>query len=467
MMSIIIVMTPVILLLFSMKASDRRIRLSEALREIHEKRYYLHALGYLIIIKWKDMTDLLNEPIKHRTGHWTEWIYAIEGDFTKWIQDAFYNELLTEVLNFHYLFIYLFLIYVTTVFYAYVGERDLTDKVALNYLLIYALAVPYYLFFNVEVTSSWIPGMEALLYHDGWYTPFYVSHDPLDNAVPSLHVAIPFGILMINWLHCREKNIKMKDWDFYHYHLFILANTILFCFAILYLGIHWFVDIPLGMLVGGVGALFIHHLQPRLRNDHGGWFEGVDFPKVRKHLVIEGAIALILGAAIMGAVAYQESIAEEQVSFRLGPEDSTFEIVQELKYDEPMTMEVTNLAEHDLEVVLLLVEATVPAMDDGFIDWEKMKELGDMVTIPAESTRVFSVSQPMVYHVLVMHNPDSEDIQEVRIINDYGKDVMWRAIVMSIASLWMTGFVVHRLIRLKMAGRSLIDSTPSHLWEEE
>ena len=37
------------------------------------------------------------------------------------------------------------------------GDRDMTDKVTLNYLLIYAL-VPYYLFFNVLVTSSWIPG---------------------------------------------------------------------------------------------------------------------------------------------------------------------------------------------------------------------------------------------------------------------------------------------------------------------
>ena len=61
-------------------------------------------------------------------------------------------------------------------------DRDMTDKVTLNYLLIYALAVPYYLFFNVEVTSSWIPGMESLLYHEGWYSVFYATHDPLDNA---------------------------------------------------------------------------------------------------------------------------------------------------------------------------------------------------------------------------------------------------------------------------------------------
>jgi hypothetical protein len=33
--------------------------------------------------------------------------------------------------------------------------------------------------------------------------------------------------------------------------------------------------------------------------------------------------------------------------------------------------------------------------------------------------------------------------------------------------MWITGFVVYRIARLKFAGKSIIDSTPSHLWEEE
>ena len=37
------------------------------------------------------------------------------------------------------------------------------------------------------------PGMEPLLYHDGLYSTFYINNDPLDNAVPSLHIAIPLA----------------------------------------------------------------------------------------------------------------------------------------------------------------------------------------------------------------------------------------------------------------------------------
>ena len=135
--------------------------------------------------------------------------------------------------------------------------------------------------------------MDALLYHDGIYSTFYATHDPLDNAVPSLHVAIPFGILMLNYLHVKQKGIVMKEWRHYRYHMFILINTIVFMFAILYLGIHWVADIPLGMLVGGIGALFIHHLQPRLRNDFGPMFKGVSKEKVRKHIFVEGTILIL------------------------------------------------------------------------------------------------------------------------------------------------------------------------------
>ena len=186
MMGLILILTPIICWFFTLHDKEMRTPMGQWASVIHDQRFYLHAMGYIVIIRWKALTDKLNEPIKMETGHWTSLVQSIEGNLTLHIQNFFENEALTSFLNFHYLFIYLFLIYVTTVYYAYTGDRDMTDKVTLNYLLIYAIAVPYYLFFNVEVTSSWIPGMDALLYHEGWYSVFYALHDPLDNSVPSL-----------------------------------------------------------------------------------------------------------------------------------------------------------------------------------------------------------------------------------------------------------------------------------------
>lgn len=475
MMGIILILTPVICWAFTLGREHTRTPLSKAFSVIHEKRYYLHALGYIFIIKWKSLTDDLNEPIKTRTGNWTDWIYALEGDTTLWVQKTFENAVLTEFLNFHYLFIYLFLIYITTVYFAYVGERDMTDKVTLNYLLIYALAVPYYLFFNVEVTSSWIPGMKALLYHDGWYTVFYATHDPLDNAVPSLHVAIPFGIILLNWLHCKEKGIKMKEWAHYPYHLFIIVNTILFVFTIAYLGIHWLVDIPLGMLIGGIGALFIHHIQPRLRNDHGPMFKGVNKKKAVNHTFWEGAATLVILFLVLSAVSYQENNIDESVSMRLGGGDSTYEILMPLQHGEEITSEITNLHETlVLQFTIIWVDDSVSAMDQGVIDWEELEKIQNeknkpvYEVNPGESVNV-TIDDPKLWHLIILHNSagELEDVVEVRILNEYPNDEMWKAVALSLPSMWMTGFVIHRIVRLKKAGRSLIDSTPSHMWEEE
>ena len=467
MMLLIVLLTPVVCWVFTLGQKQNRVPLRYWAREFHENRYYLHAIGYIIIIRWKAITDALNEPIKNDVGHWTDLIYSIEGEFVKSVQDFFRNDILTDILNFHYLFIYLFLIYVTTVYFAFAGNRDMTDKVTLNYLLIYALAVPYYLFFNVEVTSSWIPGMDALLYQDGDYTVFYATHDPLDNCVPSLHVAIPFGILVLNYLHVKEKGIEMKNWDHYPYHLFILINTMLFCFSILYLGIHWFVDIPLGMIIGSLGALFIHHLQPRLRNDHGSFFKGFDNKKIKKHVIVEGMITLVLLTMVLMAVNVQTENSDERVSFRIGPEDTTFEIIQELKYGEVVDSTITNLdSDLYLEIVYISVEESAITMTNGSIDWEYLKEIGDNYTIAPQSSLRLETDSYHIYNLIVMHNPSnlSNDIIEVNIKNDYPGDKMWRAILLSIPSFWMTAYVFYRLRRLKMNKRSFVDSTPSHLW---
>ena len=471
MMGMILLLTPLICWVFTLHRKDLRTPLGKVGQMIHDQRYYLHIMGYVVIIVWKSLTDKLNEPIKAQTGHWTDLVYAIEGEPTLWVQQTFESAGLTAVLNFHYLFIYLFLIYVTTVYYAYTGERDLTDKVTLNYLLIYAIAVPYYLFLNVEVTSSWIPGMNALLYHDGLYSAFYVSHDPLDNSVPSLHVAIPFGILLLNWLHCREQGIRMREWAHYRYHMFILINTVLFCFTILYLGIHWIVDIPLGMLVGGIGAMFIHQVHPRLRNGHGGVFAGFTGRKWTRHIVVEGIATVLLVLMLITAVNHQEERVDERVSFRLGPGDVTYEIIQPIQQGETVDVVVTNLDEHEsLHLLLVISEDAVPAMANGTIDFDSLMDVGmeNYLSVAPNGTAHLEVDQAKVWHLLIMRNPSnvSGDVLEVRVVNDYHQDVLGKAFMLSIPSLWITGFVVHRFWRLKQSGMPLTSSLPSHLWTE-
>ena len=96
-----------------------------------------------------------------------------------------------------------------------------------------------------------------------------------------------------------------------------------------------------------------------------------------------------------------------------------------------------------------------------------MKTLGEHDTVAPQTTLSLNITSPKIYHFIVIHYANAsadEPVMEVRILNDYGDDKMGQAIFLSLPSLWMTGFVVYRLYRLKKEGRSWIDSTPSYVW---
>ncbi len=218
--------------------------------------YRWHLALFLFILVEKNWIDSLNDPIRGVFGDKTWLLHAIEGNFTYWVQSTFRSEALTAFLNVHYIWTYVFINYFTVILFAYRDDKELANLAALNYSLIYVLAIPFYIFFNVQVTSDYIPGMDALLYHSGQsFFDFFVRVDPLDNAFPSLHTAIPFGLILVTWWTMKRRGYTLKDWEHRAYLVFLIANFVIYLFSILYLGIHWVTDIPGGMLVGLIGAV--------------------------------------------------------------------------------------------------------------------------------------------------------------------------------------------------------------------
>jgi hypothetical protein len=120
-------------------------------------------------------------------------------------------------------------------------------------------------------------------------------------------------------------------------------------------------------------------------------------------------------------------------------------------------------------VVHINVEDSAKAMENGSIDWQYLTTLGEHYLIYPGQEIHLTTDTPLFYHLIVMHNPsnNSNDIIEVSVVNDYHDDQMWKAILLSVPSLWMTAFVIHRLQRLKLNSRSFVDSSPSHLWSEQ
>ena len=58
MMSMILVLTPIICWFFTRTQPKHRTPWRKWAEEFHNKRYYLHAMGYIVIIRWLSLIHI-------------------------------------------------------------------------------------------------------------------------------------------------------------------------------------------------------------------------------------------------------------------------------------------------------------------------------------------------------------------------------------------------------------------------
>ena len=213
------------------------------------RRYWIHILILFLIYNAKDGLDEIDRILMASTGlDMTPWIYAIEGDLVLHVQNFFEAQWLTVTLTHFYVAGFMFICYVSVFYFAYFDDRWMADRVTLTIAWVYILAVPFYLFFNVRVTGAYLPEMEPLAYSltpeiSDWFRRIY----PFTNCMPSLHIGIPYAV----WL-CIKRFDQDERWALYR--KIVFAYVILTGFTIIYLGIHWILDIAGGMIVAYVAV---------------------------------------------------------------------------------------------------------------------------------------------------------------------------------------------------------------------
>ena len=213
------------------------------------RRYWLHLLIALSIYNAKDFLDQIDRMLMARTGlDMTPYIYAIEGDLVVLFQDTFQADWLDVLMTHFYIAGFMFITYASIFYVTYFDDRWMADRVALCVAWVYLLAIPFYLFFNVRVTGFYIEDMDAIAYTlnpeiEDWFRRI----DAFTNCFPSLHIAVPFAI----WLTFRKHD---HDGRWRRFQNMILGYIILTAFAIIYLGIHWFVDIIGGMVLAAIAV---------------------------------------------------------------------------------------------------------------------------------------------------------------------------------------------------------------------
>jgi len=210
--------------------------------------YKWHIFLFIGLYFQRNFIDSLNDPIRGATGlDFTYQIHRIEGDLVFYIQSTFDNEYLTMVMAPLYLIGYTFIMYFSFIFFIFMDDRKMANRVLFCFTLTYLISVPFYLFFPVDIPSQYIPGMKSLLYDwSSVFHGFFVGVDPFDNDIPSLHIAVPFALAMIIHRTSQERGVFLYK----RYTYFLYGMMLIFTFAIIYLGVHWIIDIFFGLLVG-------------------------------------------------------------------------------------------------------------------------------------------------------------------------------------------------------------------------
>ncbi len=256
--------------------SNRRLRLKTFSAIFVNYRW--HILVIFAIYAMKSIADLLNDPLRDSLHlDFTPVVYAIEGDATLHVQNLLMNNGLTIFLAVAYTLGFLFVFNFSFVLYAYEDDRCLVNKIVFVNLVLTVMSLVFFLFIPVFVTSwpamdhsldpyasaaSGIPGMRPLLYHlKPWITDFFYAHDTFDNCLPSLHIAMPLAMTTLLYGAYKATGKRQNEGHGEHqgwrecgrghtaYFVFLACLTCLISISIIYLGIHWFIDIIAGMVL--------------------------------------------------------------------------------------------------------------------------------------------------------------------------------------------------------------------------
>jgi len=454
-MGALLLLTLPIHYLLTRDEKDRRVSLRELPREIREKGYWWHILLYVLMFLYKAVIDYHNEPMKDKVGGFTHWIYSIEGDWTNNIQEYFLNDTLTNLLSGHYLFMYLFMIWFSPIYYILCRDEIMADKAALNYFIIYVLSVPLYLFFNVEVTSTYIADMDALLYHDSFTLFFFIDNDPMDNAIPSLHVGLPISLLIINRLHCRKLGINFNDWRHKEFDRFVSINVIIYLFSIQYLGIHWFIDIIPGIFLAIITSSFVHSVQPiiRARNENG--YSSL-LPN-RNQLVASLITVIICSTWLLAGVVDGPGTDENEANMRVGIGDVNLDTIEVHSLWDPVFVDVSNVGENNLDVLLIQRKYVEPHVEKGIFNWDSFEDSGQFIFLPSNESIELEVNPTTLFDVYIILvrisesiDLDSDALGEVRISSHYVDDkLLWTGLLVSLPAFIITGIVLEGAINLR------------------
>ena len=164
-------------------------------------------------------------------------IQSIEGDSVYWFSQN-WNLALVYFFVIMYIVVYPFTLWFSILYFLLANERKSMKTLSYGSALIYAVALPFYLFLPITIVYKYYPIESALEIVVPNIENFFYSTTTQNNCLPSLHVVMTIHVA---WSISLTGNKKLS-----YFAYFCMISVIL---SVIYLAIHWITDTIFGALL--------------------------------------------------------------------------------------------------------------------------------------------------------------------------------------------------------------------------
>ena len=189
--------------------------------------------------------NIIDQPITDWIGHdFANNIKGLEGDTVYWFSQHW-----TPVLVYFFVIIYIavypFTLWFSPAYFLITDNKKAMKTLAYGLLLIYIVALPFYLFLPITNVYTYYDVGSALDSVIPSIENFFYSTTTQNNCLPSLHTAMT---ILVAYSVSLTNNKK-----FTYFAYFTMISVII---SVIYLSIHWITDVITGGLLA-LGVIFI------------------------------------------------------------------------------------------------------------------------------------------------------------------------------------------------------------------
>ena len=189
--------------------------------------------------------NFIDSLVTTRIGHdFAENINAIEGDIVYWFSQN-WTPAFVYFFVIIYIAIYPFTLWFAPAYFLITNNKESLKALAYGLLLIYLIALPFYLFLPITNVYTYFNQSSALEAVIPTVERFFYSTTTHNNCLPSLHTAMT---ILVAYSVSLTRNKK-----FTYFAVFTMITVII---SVIYLSIHWILDVVTGGIVA-VGVILL------------------------------------------------------------------------------------------------------------------------------------------------------------------------------------------------------------------